>query len=353
MTAKVSAIIPAYNEENTVAGIVHVLRQAPEVGEVIVVSDGSTDDTAEAARTAGARVLELDENRGKGGAVAAGTALAQFEVLLLIDADLIGLTPRHVFDLVLPVLAGEADMTVGVFTQGKKATDLAQRVAPFLSGQRALRRSALSGLRLGNTGYGLEVALTRWAAQTGLRVKKVPLMHLTHTVKESKRGPVHGLLSRLRMYRQIASTVIHGSRNREKRPASPRRVRVGWRGVLVVTALLVTIVIAYDIQFQRAGAAIEQLPDLPPAAIGERILVVAPHPDDETLGVAGLIRSALEAGSEVRVVFMTNGDGFRRGAQEQYRLPVFKPEEYILYGKLRQQEALTALRGHKILNAII
>ena len=62
----VTAIIPAYNEEGTIGKIVSVVRQIDEIKEIIVVSDGSEDNTAEVARQAGARVIELVENTGKG-----------------------------------------------------------------------------------------------------------------------------------------------------------------------------------------------------------------------------------------------------------------------------------------------
>ena len=66
---KVAAVIPAYNEERTVASVVRAVREAPSISEVIVVDDGSTDRTAQVARQAGARVVHLETNVGKGGAM--------------------------------------------------------------------------------------------------------------------------------------------------------------------------------------------------------------------------------------------------------------------------------------------
>ncbi len=209
---KVTAVLPAYNEGKTVAQIVQVLCQVPEICEIIVISDGSTDNTVTEARTAGARVIELTDNRGKGGAIAAGMGEAQYEVVLFLDADLIGLTPRHVLDLVGPVLYREVDMTVGVFNYGHINTDLAQRIAPSLSGQRVLRWSAFSGLQLNNVGYGLEIAMTQWASKSGMKVKQVPLLNMSHTIKEKKCGYLYGAIARCKMYLEIALTLVHRRR---------------------------------------------------------------------------------------------------------------------------------------------
>src|SRR5579875_843850 len=118
-TVRVAAILPAYNEEATIADVVAALKACPLVSEVVVVSDGSTDRTAEVARRAGAQVVELPVNHGKGGAMRAGLAHTEAEVLLFLDADLVGLTPQHVADLLQPVLSGRSEMAVGVFEGGR------------------------------------------------------------------------------------------------------------------------------------------------------------------------------------------------------------------------------------------
>ena len=205
---KVTAVLPAYNEGKTVAHIVSVLRHVPEIGEIIVVSDGSSDNTADQARLAGASVLELTENKGKGGAVAAGMRDAQNPVILLLDADLIGLTTQHVQDLIRPVLSHEVDMAVGIFIDGNLITDLAQRVAPYLSGQRALRASVFAGLDLDDVGFGLEVNLTYWASKANLKVKHIDLLNMSHTLKEQKVGIVGGAKARIKMYQDIITTYV-------------------------------------------------------------------------------------------------------------------------------------------------
>lgn len=204
----VAAVIPAYNEETTIAEIVQVLKQCDEVSEIIVVDDGSEDHTAERAREAGARVIGHPCNMGKAHAMKTGVDSTQASVLLYLDADLIGLSPAHVRALLRPVLEGEADMTVGIFDDGRVATDLAQIVAPYLSGQRAIRREVMEELfRMAPDadlcGYGIEVALNRHVREQGYRVVEVPLEEMSHRMKEEKMGLVRGVKARLKMYYEI------------------------------------------------------------------------------------------------------------------------------------------------------
>src|SRR5690606_19152440 len=117
---------------------------------------------------------------------------------------LTGLTVEHLSRLAGPVLMGEADMTVGVFEDGRLSTDLAMKIAPFLSGQRAMyRRTLLEIPGLETTRYGVEMAISRHAEKAALRVKRVELQHLAQVTKEEKRGLWRGFRSRMRMYWEI------------------------------------------------------------------------------------------------------------------------------------------------------
>ncbi|NLM38997.1 MAG: glycosyltransferase family 2 protein [Firmicutes bacterium] len=200
----VTAIVPAYNEEATVGRVIEALLDCPAVDDVLVVSDGSTDRTAEVARCYPVRVLELPENRGKGGAMKAGVENTTNDVVVFIDADLVGLKPEHIANLIEPVRSGRADMSVGLFEDGRFATDLAQKIAPFLSGQRAVRRSLFQEIpQLEHTRYGIEVALSRYADRHEIPVEIVHLHDLSQVMKEEKRGVVKGLCARMRMYWEI------------------------------------------------------------------------------------------------------------------------------------------------------
>ena len=201
----VSAIIPALNEEETISQIIQVLVSVDLLDEVIVVCDGCTDNTGRLAKEAGAKVIELAQNIGKGGAMMIGVRAARNDVILFLDADLIGLNEEAVINLVTPVLEGHADMTVGTFEKGRVATDFAQTVAPFLSGQRAVKRSLLEGMSdLDASRFGVEIALTRFAVENNLVVKEIVLRDMTHRMKEEKLGLFKGVAARMRMYWEIA-----------------------------------------------------------------------------------------------------------------------------------------------------
>ncbi|MGB9866920.1 MAG: glycosyltransferase family 2 protein [Bacillota bacterium] len=204
-------IVPAFNEEKTVGAVVRAAWAAPGVCEVVVVDDGSEDRTSAVARAAGAKVLRLSRNMGKGAAMMHGVRNTHGDPVVFLDADLIGLEPHHVSALAEPVINGEAEMTLGVFERGRAATDLAQTIAPFLSGQRAVRRELLCQLsEIEITRFGVEIALTRYARAAGLKVVEVPLKGVSHLMKEEKMGFAKGLQARLKMYLDILKTVQKG-----------------------------------------------------------------------------------------------------------------------------------------------
>ena len=109
------AIVPAYNEEGAVARVIDELRAFDPGLEVVVVDDGSSDGTAEAARARGARVLQLPFNLGIGGAVQTGFRYAwehDFDLAVRLDGD--GQhDPAELGALLEPILAGTADVVVG------------------------------------------------------------------------------------------------------------------------------------------------------------------------------------------------------------------------------------------------
>jgi glycosyltransferase involved in cell wall biosynthesis len=205
----VAVIIPAFNEERTVARVIRAARNSPGISQIIVVNDGSTDRTAAIAEKAGAKVIDLSANMGKGAAVATGVEAATAEIILLLDADLVGLRPSHIHALLQPLLQDEADMTVGVFTDGRKVTDLSQRLTPFLSGQRAVKREILEAITdLKSSGFGMEVSLSRFAKQENLRVFYIPLRRISQIMKEEKRGLVRGFAARMKMYWEIVLLLL-------------------------------------------------------------------------------------------------------------------------------------------------
>lgn len=206
---KFAAIIPAYNEEKTIADVVKVLVASSRLNQVIVVSDGSQDNTALVAAKMGALVVNLPQNRGKGGAMLAGIKQTDADYILFLDADLIGLKQCHIESMLDPVLSGRAEVTLGVFKRGRMTTDLAQKFAPYLSGQRVIKTSLLRQVQdMDFARFGVELALTRFVEEHGINYEIVELRDLSHVMKEEKLGFWKGLQSRLRMYREIIAYLI-------------------------------------------------------------------------------------------------------------------------------------------------
>lgn len=201
-------LIPAFNEEANLSQVVKVAL-ASQLGPVLVVDDGSSDKTAELAFAAGAVVLSLESNQGKGSAVYAGAEHLETPVILLLDADLTGLNPKHLHDLAKPVLNKEVEMSRGVFSGGRFATTLAQNLAPYLNGQRAIRREKLLALTsLKGSGYGIEVLITQAAIRENWRTCDIALADVSQLMKEEKRGFWKGLKQRLQGYTEIIKTLL-------------------------------------------------------------------------------------------------------------------------------------------------
>lgn len=191
----VIALIPAHNEATRIEATVAGARSVAEIDRVVVIDDASTDGTADLAAAAGAEVLRLDRNRGKGGALQHGldSVADDADVIALLDGDL-GDTAAEVGLLLAPVLAGDADMTIatlpkppgsggfglvkGLARAGIKMLSGFETTAP-LSGQRVLSRSAWTAATPFATGYGVEVGLSVRAARAGLRLLEVPTT-MTH-----------------------------------------------------------------------------------------------------------------------------------------------------------------------------
>lgn len=230
MRPTVAAVIPAFNEAGRIGRVLDTLGRTPEVDEIIVVSDGSSDNTFDVANGyPGVKAIKLPRNKGKGGAMREGAMRTQADVLLFFDADLIGLTPEHIRDLIAPVCAGDATMAMGIFKGGRWATDIAQFFSPGITGQRAIERDIFLRIPgLESVGYGIELAITYYVRHHGYAEQRVEMHGVTHPMKEEKLGAIRGTLSRAHMYWQMlrfrVSYELHGRppRHHVKTAASQR-----------------------------------------------------------------------------------------------------------------------------------
>lgn len=184
--ARTAAVIPAHDDEaSTVADVVDAAVAAGTVDEVLVVDNHATAATVAAAAERGARVVEC-RDLGKGQAMAAGVAATDAEIVLFLDADLIGLTVDHVDGLVGAIDA-RTGMAMGLFDRGPVQNWFFLNTLPILSGQRALWRELFEALDPEDyKGYKVEAALNSLCASLNVRTEAIVCAGLWHRTKEEK-----------------------------------------------------------------------------------------------------------------------------------------------------------------------
>ena len=334
---RVSCIIPAYNESATIADVVTAARACADIDEIIVVSDGCTDATAEGARRGGAHcVVALPHNGGKSDAVLAGLRRARGAMIVLLDADLLGLRPDHLSGLLCPVLNGRADMTVAAFVD-----DPWHVLLRPLSGQRCFRRTMLGPPEtIKGTGFGLEVVLDRLARERRAQVTPV----IWHDVRHRSKYEKYGTVDALRLKVRVSSDLLRQARP-PVRPAPVLDIQRRSPRMLVVIVLLIALIAAAVPVFlvHPSHASTIGLLVIPPPSAEDRLLVIVAHPDDEVIGAGGLIATARRRGAAVYVVVVTNGDSNRMSAAVISRKVRPKASQLIDEGHVRQQETLSAL----------
>jgi polyisoprenyl-phosphate glycosyltransferase len=203
---RVSAIIAAYNEEQTIAGVLSALQRSSLIDEIIVVSDGSTDRTVEIARHHGVQTISLFDNQGKGYAMRVGVEHAKGEVLFFVDGDMLDITDDHVRALLHPVLEGRCEMNVGVRHRGLLLDFFHLRLSfgPVLSGIRVMTREVFRSVPVQYLErFKIELALNYFCKRSGLRQRNTVIRDLGHVIKEKKRGLGSGFVSRWAMTREV------------------------------------------------------------------------------------------------------------------------------------------------------
>ncbi|CAN5283887.1 glycosyltransferase family 2 protein [soil metagenome] len=201
----VAIVIPCLNEEDPIGDVVREVLAQPDIDEVLVVDNGSTDRTAERAAAAGARVIAQPE-RGYGRACAAGLAAVRpgTDVVCFLDGDGSDV-PAFIAAVVAPIIEGRADFVMGSRLRGRREPGsltpqqvLAGRIAGLLlrmtysvhftdmSPLRAMRVERLRALGMSEQTYGWNLEMQMRAAAAGLRCVEIPVDHRCRRGGESK-----------------------------------------------------------------------------------------------------------------------------------------------------------------------
>jgi polyprenyl-phospho-N-acetylgalactosaminyl synthase len=201
---KVSAIIAAYNEQDTIVDVVRAVEGHPLVDEIIVVDDGSKDATVERARTTSAQVVSLEKNSGKAAAMNRGVQLARNEHILFLDADILGLTREMITLTVTPVLTGKCGMFVAIRQRKTYWMNRLLYFIPVLGGERALTKSIWRLVpRIYRKGFQIEIALNYYTKKSGHTMGFGVMPGLSQVIKEKKRGFWLGMLQRVKMCGEV------------------------------------------------------------------------------------------------------------------------------------------------------
>lgn len=219
---RLTCIIPAFNEAPRIRRVLDVALATPEVDEVIVVDDGSSDGTSDVVRALldsrapdaqpRLQLIRQPRNGGKTRAVATGLAAARGDFVLFLDSDLLGLKPDHLTRLAQPVLSGRTGASLSL--RGNAPAPWRAIGLDYISGERVMPRDLMTR-HLDELAdlprFGLEVFMNRLWLQAHLHVAVVSWPDVASPLKSEKYGALAGLKADAGMMRDIFRTVGLGT----------------------------------------------------------------------------------------------------------------------------------------------
>ncbi|QEK12206.1 glycosyltransferase family 2 protein [Crassaminicella thermophila] len=228
MSNSITVLVPAYNEADRIKDTIYAIKGSRYVDRIVVLDDGSKDDTYHVVSSTGVEAYRLNNNKGKGFALKLGIekVLEESSIVVFLDADL-GKTASEVDKLIVPIIKDEADVTIARFSAPKKkggfgiVKNLAKHGVKFytgctintsLSGQRAFKSKVLKKLGDFPSDYGVEVGMTIDIINMGFRIKEIDV-NMTH--RETGRD-IKSFMHRGKQFYQIFLTLLQKSKGEIK-----------------------------------------------------------------------------------------------------------------------------------------
>jgi glycosyltransferase involved in cell wall biosynthesis len=206
---RITAIVPAFNEAERIGRVLDVLTTYPEFKEIIVVDDGSTDNTESIVKQYGIHYIKNDTNRGKGYSMDIGVESAMGDIIFFADADVSGLNHQIINEITRTVLDGAVDMFIGM--RNRKIYYLRYIIAfvPLFGGERALTKTLWQQLPDYYKHYfRVEAGLNFYAKYYGKGFDYKIFQGLSQTIKERKYGILEGIRQRWILFSNIFSAQL-------------------------------------------------------------------------------------------------------------------------------------------------
>ncbi|MBN2442703.1 MAG: glycosyltransferase family 2 protein [Spirochaetales bacterium] len=204
---KISCIIPAYNEAETIGNVLTVIKGHPLLQEIIVVDDGSSDNTSGIVKKFSfVKLITCKKNCGKASAVKKAVEASRSNIILLLDADLIHLTKQDITRLIRPVTEGDADITISLRKLKPILNEFVRIVKmDIFTGDRCFKKDLLANLPItkNTPGYSLEVMMNDYILKNDYKLIVVDFKHVRCLYKVDKIGILKGLQGEIKMFRQI------------------------------------------------------------------------------------------------------------------------------------------------------
>ena len=208
---KFDAIVPTFNEANRIENVLSVLTRSEYIDTVIVVDDGSTDNTSSQLKDfSGIQLIHLAQNNGKGEAVKEGLKHVTTNAVFLFDADLLGLKEENIQAMYDAYCKNPTSLVVGLREKSRLYIQhwLRAHVLPLIAGERLLPTSDLREImkNKGTADYGLEPYMNAYFRKNKKKIKTILLRGVNDVPKWKKSS--YGLLPQIKEAGNIVKKYI-------------------------------------------------------------------------------------------------------------------------------------------------